>query len=146
PAAVTLARRLVAQGFEIVATSGTAQAISDAGIECRRANKVREGRPHIVDMIKNDEIALIVNTTEGKQAIFESRSIRREAVHKRVTYYTTVAAGLATCDAIAHMNDVDVNRLQDLHQSVSTDTQTLPVLAQTAAQAVAQTVAESGAS
>ena len=66
-------------------------------------------------MIKNDEIALIVNTTEGKQAIFESRSIRREAVHKRVTYYTTVAAGLATCDAIAHMNDVDVNRLQDLH-------------------------------
>ena len=86
---------------------------------CRRANKVREGRPHIVDMIKNDEISLIVNTTEGKQAIFESRSIRREAVHKRVTYYTTVAAGLATCDAIAHMNDVDVNRLQDLHQAIS---------------------------
>jgi carbamoyl-phosphate synthase large subunit len=119
PAAVTLARRLVAQGFEIVATSGTAKAISDAGIECRSANKVREGRPHIVDMIKNDEIALIVNTTEGKQAIFESRSIRREAVHKRVTYYTTVAAGLATCDAIAHMNDVDVNRLQDLHLAVT---------------------------
>jgi carbamoyl-phosphate synthase large subunit len=119
PAAVTLARRLVAQGFEIVATSGTAKAISEAGIECRSANKVREGRPHIVDMIKNDEIALIVNTTEGKQAIFESRSIRREAVHKRVTYYTTVAAGLATCDAIAHMNEVDVNRLQDLHQAVS---------------------------
>ena len=91
----------------------------DAGIECRRANKVLEGRPHIVDMIKNDEISLIVNTTEGKQAIFESRSIRREAVHKRVTYYTTVAAGLATCDAIAHMNDVDVNRLQDLHQAIS---------------------------
>jgi carbamoyl-phosphate synthase large subunit len=142
PAAVTLARRLVAQGFEIVATSGTAQAIIDAGIECRRANKVREGRPHIVDMIKNDEISLIVNTTEGKQAIFESRSIRREAVHKRVTYYTTVAAGLATCDAIAHMNDVDVNRLQDLHQSVSTDTQTLPALAQ----AGAPKVVESGAS
>jgi carbamoyl-phosphate synthase large subunit len=119
PTAVTLARRLVAQGFEIVATSGTAQAIIEAGIECRRANKVREGRPHIVDMIKNDEISLIVNTTEGKQAIFESRSIRREAVHKRVTYYTTVAAGLATCDAIAHMNDVDVNRLQDLHLAVS---------------------------
>jgi len=123
-----LARRLVAQGFEIVATSGTAQAILDAGIPCRPANKVREGRPHIVDMIKNDEISLIVNTTEGKQAIFESRSIRREAVHKRVTYYTTVAAGLATCDAIAHMNDVDVNRLQDLHQAVSSDTQSLPAL------------------
>jgi carbamoyl-phosphate synthase large subunit len=129
PAAVTLARRLVAQGFEIVATSGTAKAISDAGIPCRAANKVREGRPHIVDMIKNDEISLIVNTTEGKQAIFESRSIRREAVHKRVTYYTTVAAGLATCDAIAHMNEVDVNRLQDLHQAVSSDTHSLPALA-----------------
>ena len=69
-----------------------------------------------------------MNTTEGKQAIFESRSIRREAVHKRVTYYTTVAAGIATCDAIAHMNDVDVNRLQDLHQAVSSDTQSLPAL------------------
>ena len=118
PAAVTLARRLVAQGFEIVATSGTAKAIADAGIPCRSANKVREGRPHIVDMIKNDEISLIVNTTEGKQAIFESRSIRREAVHKRITYYTTVAAGLATCDAIAHMNEGEVNRLQDLHQAI----------------------------
>jgi len=124
PAAVQLARRLVAQGFEIVATSGTAEAISNAGIPCRTANKVREGRPHIVDMIKNDEIALIVNTTEGKQAIFESRSIRREAVHKRVTYYTTVAAGLATCDAIVHMNEVDVNRLQDLHLEISRDSGT----------------------
>ncbi|AMN46816.1 carbamoyl phosphate synthase large subunit [Steroidobacter denitrificans] len=119
PAAVILARRLVAWGFEIVATAGTAQAISAAGIECRTANKVREGRPHIVDMIKNDEIALIVNTTEGKQAIFESRSIRREAVHRGITYYTTMAAGLATCDALAHMNDVDVNRLQDLHREVA---------------------------
>jgi len=80
---------------------------------------VREGRPHIVDMIKNREISLIVNTTEGKQAIFESRSIRREAVHKRITYYTTIAAGLATCEAIAHMNDVDVNRLQDLHREIA---------------------------
>jgi carbamoyl-phosphate synthase large subunit len=120
PAAVTLARRLVAQGFEIVATTGTAKAIAEAGIPVRSANKVREGRPHIVDMIKNDEFSMIVNTTEGKQAIFESRSIRREAVHKRVTYYTTVAAGLATCDAIAHMNEVDVNRLQDLHQDIAT--------------------------
>ncbi len=119
PSAVTLARRLIAQGFEIVATSGTAVALEAAGIPCRTANKVREGRPHIVDMIKNREISLIVNTTEGKQAIFESRSIRREAVHKKVTYYTTIAAGLATCEAIAHMNDVDVNRLQDLHQEIA---------------------------
>src|SRR4051812_10590299 len=96
PAAVTLARRLVAQGFESVATEGTAKAIIDAGIACRRANKVREGRPHIVDMIKNDEIDLIVNTTEGKLAVRESNSIRREAVHRRGTDYTTPPAGGAT--------------------------------------------------
>src|SRR5581483_5416310 len=79
-------------------------------------NKVREGRPHVVDMIKNDEIDLIVNTTEGKQAIRESNSIRREAVHRRVTYYTTLAAGLATCEALDHLDEVEVNRLQDLHK------------------------------
>ncbi len=114
--AVGLARRLLAHGFSIVATSGTAQVLEDSGISCRRANKVREGRPHIVDMIKNDEIDLIVNTTEGKQAIRESNSIRREAVHRRVTYYTTLAAALATCEALEHIDEVEVNRLADLHQ------------------------------
>jgi len=118
--AVTLARRLIAYGFNIVATSGTAAALKAAGIECRRVNKVREGRPHIVDMIKNDEIVLIVNTTEGKQAILESNSIRREAVHRRVTYYTTLAAALATCEALDHLDEVGVNRLQDLHREVGT--------------------------
>jgi carbamoyl-phosphate synthase large subunit len=116
PGAVGLARRLIAYGFTIVATSGTAQVLEDAGISCRRANKVREGRPHIVDMIKNDEIDLIVNTTEGKQAIRESNSIRREAVHRRITYYTTLAAALATCEALEHIDEVEVNRLADLHQ------------------------------
>jgi carbamoyl-phosphate synthase large subunit len=90
--------------------------LKEAGIACRRVNKVREGRPHIVDMIKNDEIDLIVNTTEGKQAVRESNSIRREAVHRRVTYYTTLNAGLATCEALDHVDDVEVNRLQDLHK------------------------------
>jgi carbamoyl-phosphate synthase large subunit len=118
--AVILARRLIGYGFNIVATSGTAAALKAAGIECRRVNKVREGRPHIVDMIKNDEIALIVNTTEGKQAILESNSIRREAVHRRITYYTTLAAALATCEALDHLDEVGVNRLQDLHQEVGT--------------------------
>jgi carbamoyl-phosphate synthase large subunit len=118
PGAVDLGRRLVAQGFEIVATRGTADALEAAGITCGRANKVREGRPHIVDMIKNDEISLIVNTTEGKQAIRESRSIRREAVARKVTYYTTVAGALATCEAIDHLEEVEVNRLQDLHKEV----------------------------
>jgi carbamoyl-phosphate synthase large subunit len=113
--AVTLAKKLIERGFEVVATEGTARALSEAGVACRRVNKVREGRPHVVDMIKNDEIDLIVNTTEGKQAIRESNSIRREAVHRRVTYYTTLNAGLATCEALDHLDEVEVNRLQDLH-------------------------------
>jgi carbamoyl-phosphate synthase large subunit len=116
PGAVVLAKKLVEKGFEIAATDGTAKAITDAGVPCRRANKVREGRPHIVDMIKNDEFAMIVNTTEGKTAIRESNSIRREAVHKRVTYYTTLAGALATCEALDHLDAVEVNRLQDLHK------------------------------
>jgi carbamoyl-phosphate synthase large subunit len=115
PGAIGLCRRLVERGFEIVATRGTATALEQAGVQCRRVNKVREGRPHIVDMIKNDEISLIVNTTEGKRAIHESNSIRREAVARRVTYYTTLAAALATCEAIDHLQEVEVNRLQDLH-------------------------------
>ncbi len=111
-----LAQKLIQRGFEILATEGTAQTLNEAGVACRRVNKVREGRPHIVDMIKNDEIDLIVNSTEGKQAIRESNSIRREAVHRRVTYYTTLAAGLATCEALDHVDEVEVNRLQDLHK------------------------------
>jgi carbamoyl-phosphate synthase large subunit len=118
PAAVDIARRLVGKGFEIVATEGTAKELVAAGVPCRKVFKVREGRPHIVDMIKNDEIDLIVNTTEGKQAIRESRSIRREAVARRVTYYTTVAAARATCDALDHLADLGVNRLQDLHEEL----------------------------
>jgi carbamoyl-phosphate synthase large subunit len=116
--AVELARILEARGFDLVATHGTAQHLADAGVSCRRANKVREGRPHIVDMIKNGEIDLIVNTTEGKQAINESISIRAEAVRKAVTYYTTLGAAVATCTAIEHLDDSDVNRLQDLHNEV----------------------------
>jgi carbamoyl-phosphate synthase large subunit len=118
PGAVELARLLIERGFEIVATHGTADVLEQSGVQCRRANKVREGRPHIVDMIKNDEISLIVNTTEGKQAILESRSIRREAVARKVTYYTTLPAALATCQAIDHLQEVEVNRLQDLHAEV----------------------------
>ena len=118
PRAVELARRLQERGFEIVATSGTAKVLEEAGIGCRRANKVSAGRPHIVDIIKNDEIALIVNTTEGKQAIRESNEIRREAVHRRVTYYTTLNGALATCEALDHIDEVEVNSLQELHREV----------------------------
>ena len=105
-------------GFDIVATHGTAECLARAGVSCRRVNKVREGRPHIVDMIKNGEIDLIVNTTEGKQAIVESLSIRAEAVRRGVTYYTTLGAAVATCQAMEHLDNSDVNRLQDLHNEV----------------------------
>jgi len=116
--ATELARLLTDMGFDIVATHGTAEHLAAAGVSCRRANKVREGRPHIVDMIKNGEIDLIVNTTEGKQAIIESLSIRAEAVRRGVTYYTTLGAAVATCRAIEHLDNSDVNRLQDLHNEV----------------------------
>ena len=113
---IELAKILIARGFRLVATNGTAKTLNDQNIKCDRVNKVREGRPHIVDMIKNDEIDLIVNTTEGKRAIMESTSIRAEAVKRNTTYYTTIGAAIATCEAIEHINDSDVNRLKDLHK------------------------------
>ena len=116
--AVEIARRLTARGFDIIATTGTAAALTAGGVACRTALKVSEGRPHIVDMIKNDEISLIVNTTEGKQGIRESRSIRREAVLRKVTYYTTIAAAFATCEALDHLDNPDVSLLQDLHREL----------------------------
>ena len=118
PGVVELARILTNMGFELVATHGTTAQLVKAGVSCRRANKVREGRPHIVDMIKNGEIDLIVNTTEGKQAIVESTSIRAEAVRRGVTYYTTLGAAIATCRAMEHLDNSEVNRLQDLHREV----------------------------
>ena len=119
PAAVDLGHVLIARGFEIFATGGTAKALAEGGVRCRRVNKVREGRPHIVDMIKNDEVNLIVNTTEGKPAIKESHSVRAAAVNHKVTYYTTLAAAKATCDALDHLENVVVNCLQDLHAEVA---------------------------
>ena len=115
---IELGRILTEMGFELVATHGTARVLAGAGVSCSRVNKVREGRPHIVDMIKNGEIDLIVNTTEGKQAINESESIRAEAVRSGVTYYTTLGAAIATCRAIDNIDNHDVNRLQDLHNEV----------------------------
>jgi carbamoyl-phosphate synthase large subunit len=119
PAAIEVARELAAQGFELIATHGTAKALGEAGVDCRSVNKVLEGRPHIVDMIKNDEIDLIVNTTEGKQAIGDSFTIRREALNHKVTYTTTIAGAQATCRAIAYLDPERVYRLQDLHRENS---------------------------
>ena len=113
-----VARAPVAHGFELVATDGTAKALDAAGVAVPPRNKVREGRPHIVDMIKNDEIDLIINTTEGKHAIRESRSIRREAVYPQGHLLHDVAAALATCEALDHLDEVEVNRLQDLHREM----------------------------
>lgn len=116
PAAVALGKTLVEQGFDLVATHGTAKAFAEAGLSCRRVNKVREGRPHIVDLIKNEELSLIVNTTEGKQATRDSHPIRAATISRNITYYTTLAAAQATCQAIEHLDDDAVNRLQDLHK------------------------------
>jgi carbamoyl-phosphate synthase large subunit len=114
--AVQVASELVKQGFTIVATRGTAAAINAAGIPCEMVNKVTEGRPHIVDMIKNDKIDLIVNTTEGKQAIADSYTIRGAALQHKVPYSTTIAHAYATSLALTSIDSPRVERLQDLHQ------------------------------
>jgi len=117
--AIEVAGALSKHGFKIFATRGTADSITSAGIECVYVNKVTEGRPHIVDMIKNDEIDLIVNTTKGTQAIVDSYSIRREALNHRVTYTTTMSGAKAMCLALKETGNVSVNRLQDLHKQLA---------------------------
>lgn len=115
PELITLAQQMVALGFKLVATRGSYQCIRDAGIDCEPVNKVKEGRPHIVDHLKNGDISLIINTTEGRQAIADSASIRRTALQKHVFYTTTLAGGLAVCEAIRAGSDLPVYRLQTLH-------------------------------
>ncbi len=119
--AVELARLLVERGFTLVATRGTAQAIVDAGIACAFVNKVKEGRPHVVDLIKNEEIQLVLNTTEGKQAIAESHSIRSSAIARKVPYYTTIAVARASCLALSYLDRMEVNSLQHLHRELEGD-------------------------
>ena len=116
PFVADMARELVDLGFEIVATAGTAQVIEAAGLPVRRVNKVTEGRPHIVDMIKNDEIRLVINTTEGRQSIADSYSIRRNALQHKVYSTTTLAGGQAVCMALKFGPERAVRRLQDLHE------------------------------
>jgi len=118
-AATEIARSLSEGGFDLVATRGTAEAIEAIGVPCKHINKVKEGRPHVVDMIKNDEIDLIINTTEGKSAIADSFTIRREALHHKVVYTTTIAGGRAMCLALAYPEDGRVSRLQQLHEEIS---------------------------
>ena len=111
-----IARDLHDLGFTIAATRGTARIISEAGIPVKFVNKVLEGQPHVVDMLKNQEIDFIVNTTEGKQAIADSFTIRRTALQHKVCYTTTMAGGRASIAALRHGQDISVNSLQTLHQ------------------------------
>jgi len=119
PRAVRVARDLVGMGFSVVATKGTAAAISAAGIAVTMVNKVAEGRPHVVDMIKNQEIALVINTVEEKRsAIADSRAIRTSALAARVTTYTTIAGAEAAIEGIAHLDTLHVYDLQGLHKTL----------------------------
>lgn len=113
---VGVAKQLVDLGFKLVSTRGSGQLILDAGLEVGIVNKVKEGRPHIVDMIKNGKIDLIVNTTEGRVAIADSSTIRSSAEAKGVYYTTTLAGGNAVCMALRHQGEMQVRVLQQLHE------------------------------
>ena len=114
--AIEVARQLVAQGFELVATKGTAAAIQAAGVSCATVNKVTEGRPHIVDMIKNNEVVLVINTVEERRnAIADSRNIRTSALLNRVTTFTTIAGAEAAVEGMKYMDQLGVISVQEMH-------------------------------
>ena len=114
-AVVNLAQRVLKLGYSVLATHGTAKVIEDAGLPVKSVNKVAEGRPHIVDMLKNDEVQVVFNTTEGKQAIADSSMIRRTALRHKVFCTTTIAGALAVCDALEFGSNLSVYTLQQLH-------------------------------
>jgi carbamoyl-phosphate synthase large subunit len=115
-AAVQIARDLIVLGFSLLATRGTAAVLKSHGIPVAQVNKVAEGRPHIVDMIKNGDVSFIVNTVEAtRTAVSDSRAIRTTALAKRVTYYTTVAGGKAACAGMKHLSHLEPYVLQELH-------------------------------
>ncbi|MDP3343554.1 MAG: carbamoyl-phosphate synthase large subunit [Hydrogenophaga sp.] len=116
PRAVEIARELVAMGFDLVATRGTASAISAAGVPVQTVNKVTEGRPHIVDMIKNGDIALVINTVEERRnAIADSRQIRTSSLLARVTTFTTIAGAEAAVEGMKYIDSLGVISVQDMH-------------------------------
>ena len=121
PRAIEIASALVDLGFGIVATRGTAAALQEAGLEVQPVNKVMEGRPHIVDMLKNREISLIVNTVEeDRRSIQDSWSIRNAALQNRITYYTTIAGARAACLGMKHLQELRAYAIQTLHESLPT--------------------------
>ncbi len=111
-----IATELVERGFKLVATQGTFETLQKAGIPCEFVNKVTQGRPHIVDAIKNREIDYIVNTTEGRQAIADSFSIRRQALQHKINYSTTIAGAKATLRALDHWAETDARSLNELYE------------------------------
>ena len=116
-AAVEIARDLLELGFSIVATRGTAAVMAAHGVPSTAVNKVAEGRPHIVDMIKNHEVSLIVNTVGTKRnAVSDSRSIRVSALAQRLSYFTTIAGARAACTGMRHLDALEPYRLQQLHE------------------------------
>ena len=114
-----VARYLSSAGFELVATEGTAAALAAAGLPVRRVNKVKEGRPHVVDKIKNGEFTLIINTTAGKQSLRDSYTIRRHALLHKVTYFTTLAGARAAVEAHKSANGITIHQLQTLHRQMA---------------------------
>jgi carbamoyl-phosphate synthase large subunit len=120
PRVVEVARQLVAMGFDLVATRGTAAAIAEAGIAVQTVNKVTEGRPHIVDMIKNNEVVLVINTVEERRnAIVDSRQIRTSALLARVTTFTTIAGAEAAVEGMKYMDHLDVISVQEMHAQLA---------------------------
>jgi len=116
---IQVGKDLAELGFELVATRGTAKVLAEVGLTVETVNKVEEGRPHIVDMIKNDEIAMVINTTEAKQAIKDSASIRRGAENHGVYYTTTLAAAEAICMALRFGPEKVVRSVQELHARIA---------------------------
>jgi carbamoyl-phosphate synthase large subunit len=116
---VEIAQDLAKLGFELVATKGTARTLVENGLTVKAVNKVAEGRPHVVDMIKNSEIDFIVNVTEDKKAVADSYEIRHSALQNKVTYYTTLAGAKAACIGMAYMKELHVESIQDLHKKLS---------------------------
>ena len=116
---VDIAQDLAKLGFELVATRGTARTLTEHGLTVTKVNKVAEGRPHIVDMIKNNEIDFIVNVTEDKKAVADSYEIRHSALQKKVTYYTTLAGAKAACIGMTEMKELHVESIQDLHKRLA---------------------------
>ncbi len=119
PRAIEVARSLAAMGFELLATKGTAAAIKAAGLDCRAVNKVAEGRPNIVDMIKNEEVALVINSVEERRnAIADSRYIRTSALLGRVTTFTTIAAAEAAVEGMKYLDELGVISVQEMHSQL----------------------------